>query len=261
LYVGTGNTYSGEASPLGDAILAIDMQTGEIRWSRQLTPNDVFLVGCEGAGKTSNCPDEVGPDFDFGASPVLTQLPNGRDVIIAGQKSAVAYAMDPDDEGAILWQTRVGIGGGLGGIEWGFAVDARKAYLPVADYDAPLPGGMTAVDIATGEVVWHTPPRPLLCTAGPGCNGAQSAAITAIPGVVFSGALDGGFRAFRTEDGALLWEFDTNREFATVNGIPARGASINGPGPTVVDGMVYVNSGYGAVGGRAGNVLLAFGLD
>ena len=120
---------------------------------------------------------------------------------------------------------------------------------------------MTAVALATGAPVWHAPPRPLLCAPGPGCNGAQSAAISVIPGVVFSGALDGGFRAFGTADGALLFEYDTNREFATVNGVPGRGASINGPGPTIVSGMVYVSSGYGAVGGRPGNVLLAFGLD
>ena len=261
LYVGTGNTYSGEASPLGDAILAFDMASGEIRWSRQLTPDDVFLVGCQGTTRTSNCPARVGPDFDFGASPVLTQLPDGRDVIIAGQKSAVAYAMDPDNEGAILWQRRVGVGGGLGGIEWGIAVDSEKVYLPVADAAAATPGGMTAVDLATGAPLWYAPPEPLLCAPGPGCSGAQSAAITVIPGVVFSGALDGGFRAFSSEDGALIWEYDTNREFPTVNGVVGKGASINGPGPTVVDGMVYVNSGYGAVGGRPGNVLLAFGVE
>jgi polyvinyl alcohol dehydrogenase (cytochrome) len=260
LYAGTGNTYSGDASPLSDAMLAFDMDSGEIRWSRQLTPNDVFLVGCGGASRTSNCPEELGPDLDFGASPVLVQLADGRDVIIAGQKSAVVYAMDPDNNGAILWRTRVGVGGGLGGIEWGIAVDSKNAYLPVADGAAPIPGGITAVELETGEPVWYAPPQPLLCAPGPGCSGAQSAAITVIPGAVFSGALDGGFRAFSTTDGALIWQFDTNREFATVNEVPAKGASINGPGPTVVDGMVYVNSGYGAVGGRPGNVLLAFGL-
>ncbi len=261
LYAGTGNTYSGTAAPLGDAIVAFDMDSGEIRWSKQLTPDDVFLVGCTGARRTSNCPEQVGPDLDFGASPVLIEAPDGREVIIAGQKSAVIYALDPDADGAILWRTRIGIGGGLGGIEWGMAVDAEKVYAAVADGGAPTPGGMTAVALTTGAEVWHAPPQPLLCSPGPGCSGAQSAAISAIPGVVFSGALDGGLRAFSSEDGSLLWTYDTNREFDTVNGVPGRGASINGPGPTIVDGSVYVNSGYGAVGGRPGNVLLAFGVD
>ena len=82
-----------------------------------------------------------------------------------------------------------------------------------------------------------------------------------IPGVVFSGSNDGALRAYATKDGAILWTFDTNREFPTVNGVPARGASMQGPGPAIAGGMLYVCSGYGAFGGRPGNVLLAFGLE
>ncbi len=80
-----------------------------------------------------------------------------------------------------------------------------------------------------------------------------------IPGVLFVGAMDGGLRAYSTKDGSILWEFNTNIDFTTVNGVPAKGASINGAGAAIANGMVYVNSGYGALGGRPGNVLLAFG--
>jgi polyvinyl alcohol dehydrogenase (cytochrome) len=260
-YVGTGNTYSGDSQPLSDSMIAFDLKTGKIRWSRQFTPKDVFLVACGGNRKSENCPEENGPDLDYGASPILTQLPNGKDVLIAGQKSAVAFALDPDKQGEVMWQYRAGQGGGLGGIEWGFAADSENVYLPIADGNAPTPGGLHAVKIANGEQVWYTPARPLKCPKGPGCNGAQSAAITVIPGVVFSGALDGGFRAFSTKDGSVIWEYDTNRDFKTVNGVPAKGASINGPAPVVVNGMVYVSSGYGAVGDRPGNVFLAFGIE
>jgi len=94
-----------------------------------------------------------------------------------------------------------------------------------------------------------------------GCNGAQSAAVTAINGAVFSGSNDGSLRAYSTSTGEVLWEFDSNRDFTTVNAVPAKGASMIGPGAVVADGMVYVNSGYGAFGGRPGNVLLAFGPE
>ena len=115
--------------------------------------------------------------------------------------------------------------------------------------------------LATGERVWLAAPPPAKCGSGRGCNAAQSAALTAVPGAVFSGSNDGALRAYSTTDGSIVWEFDTNREFRTVNGVPARGASMIGPGPAIVGGMLYVNSGYGAFGGRAGNVLLAFGVD
>ncbi len=260
-YVGTGNTYSGESQPLSDSMLAFDLKTGKIRWSRQFTPKDVFLVACGGNRKNDNCPEENGPDLDYGSSPILTKLPNGKDVLLAGQKSAVVYALDPDKQGEVLWQYRAGKGGGLGGIEWGFAADSENVYVPIADGNAPTPGGLHAVKIANGQRVWYTPPPPIKCQKGPGCNGGQSAAITVIPGVVFSGALDGGFRAFSTKDGSIIWEYDTNREFQTVNGVPAKGASINGPAPVVVNGMVYVSSGYGAVNDRPGNAFLAFGVE
>ena len=91
---------------------------------------------------------------------------------------------------------------------------------------------------------------------------AQSAAISVIPGVVFSGATNGMMRAYSTNDGKVLWEYNTAHEFTTVNGIAAKGGSLNGPGPVIVGGMLFMNSGYAYLGyGVAGNVLLAFGVE
>lgn len=256
IYVGVGNTYSGKTQPATDAIAAFDLKTGALRWAQQVTPEDVY--GCRSG--EPNCGDKQGPDYDFGASPVLTRTPAGKEILVVGQKSGVAFGLDPDANGRILWQYRAGQGGSLGGIEWGIATDAEHAYIPVADQNHPNPGGLHAVKLATGERAWFAPPvSTLLCARGRGCNAAQSAAVTAIPGAVLSGAFDGGIRAYAARDGAILWQFDTNREFLTVNGVRARGGSLNGPAPVVVDGMLYVNSGdYRA---RPGNVLLAFGID
>jgi polyvinyl alcohol dehydrogenase (cytochrome) len=258
LYVATGNAYSAPAHKSSDAVVALDLETGAIRWMRQVTPGDVYLSNCR-AGNP-NCPETNGPDFDFGSPPVLARA-DGRDVLVIGQKSGIAFALDPAHDGEVMWEYRAGQGGVLGGIEWGAAVDDEHAYFAVSDILQPKPGGIHAVRLATGQRAWFTPPPAAVCGTGRGCNAAQSAAVTAIPGVVFSGSNDGALRAYDTKTGAVVWEFDTNKDFTTVNGIPAKGASLIGPGPVVAGGMVYVNSGYGAFGGRPGNVLLAFGVE
>ncbi len=258
VYVGTGNTYSAPAQSSSDAVVALDLETGSIRWMRQVTPNDVYVTNCR-AGNP-NCPKTVGPDVDFGSPPMLARV-NGRDLIVIGQKSGVGYAMDPDKKGEVIWQYRAGKGGTLGGMEWGGAVDAGRAYFAVSDIQQPEPGGLHAIDIATGQRAWFAPPPHPVCESGTGCNAAQSAAITIIPGVIFSGSNDGALRAYSTMDGRILWQYDSNHGFESINGVPAKGASLIGPGPVVAGGMVYVNSGYGGFGGRAGNVLLAFGLE
>jgi polyvinyl alcohol dehydrogenase (cytochrome) len=192
---------------------------------------------------------------------MLATTAAGRDLIIVGQKSGMAYALDPARQGATVWEYRAGQGSIWGGIQWGVAIDGERAYLPVSDIRTPKPGGLHAVNLATGERIWYQPPPPLKCTAAPNCNAALISAPTLIPGVLFSGSNDGALRAHATSDGSIVWEFDTNREFLTVNGVRAHGGSIQGPGPTIVGGMVYVNAGYGDHLGRPGNVLLAFGVN
>lgn len=261
LYVGTGNLYTGPAQPSSDAVVALELASGKIRWMQQVTPDDIYISNCRAGVANPNCPEASGPDHDFGSPPMLASLPGGKDVIVIGQKSGVGFAMDPDRGGAVIWQYRAGLGGALGGIEWGSAIDNEHAYFAVSDITRPQPGGLHAVKLTTGERAWFATPPPLKCGAGRGCSAAQSAAVTAVPGAIFSGSVDGGLRAYSSRDGTIVWEFDTNREFETVNGIAARGASMLGPGPAIAGRMLYVNSGYGAFGGRAGNVLLAFGID
>ena len=260
VYVGTGNAYADPAQPMTDAVVALDIKTGKVRWFQQLIPNDTWTLGCRAKNPDNpNCPETLGPDFDFSASPALVKA-GGRDLLVLPQKSGMAYALDPDKQGAPVWQFRFGQGSGRGG-QWGGATDGRQAYFG-ANGNGPAAGGIVAVDLATGERAWQRPAEPPLCGApSRECGAAQGAAVTAIPGAVLSGSQDGGLRAYAAEDGKLLWQFDTNREFATVNGVKARGGSMDGPGPIVAGGLLFVNSGYGGIAGRPGNVLLVFGVD
>jgi len=256
LYVGTGNTYSCPSQPATDAVVAIDLKSGAIRWARQMYPGDRDVFGCR-PGEV-NCGAKAGPDFDFGASPVLVALPGGRDLVIAAQKSGVAYALDPDRKGAQVWRYRAGGGSGLGGVQWGIAADASQAYLPIADIYSEPPGGLHAVSLATGARAWVTPAPPPICgKPNRGCNAAQFSAVTAMPGLVFSPSNDGAVRAYDTKSGAIVWTFDTNRDFDTLNAVKAKGGSMNGPAPVVAACMMYLSSGYGTFGLRPGNVLLA----
>lgn len=256
VYVTTGNTYAGTtAEPNTDALLALDPQTGAIKWSKSFTEGDVF--GCR-AG-TTNCLEKAGPDFDFGTPALLVTRKDGKDILLLGQKSGVAYGVDPDRQGEILWQYRAGEGSIWGGIQWGMSTDGELLYIPVSDIRTPKPGGLHAVDIMTGQRAWYQAPPALKCAPGATCNAALISAPSLIPGALFSGSNDGGIRAYSTKDGAALWEFDTNQDFTTLNRVRASGGAIQGPGPTIVGGMVYLNAGYGDHLGRPGNVLLAFG--
>jgi polyvinyl alcohol dehydrogenase (cytochrome) len=262
IYVGTGNSYTDIDSGHTDAIIAFEMETGKIKWVNQVTPKDNFLVACRQPG-VGNCPEKGGPDHDFGSSPVLRTLSNGKQILLAGQKSGVMWALDPDNNGKVLWQVKVGNGGALGGIEWGFAADAENVYIPVADPGgAARKPGLTALKIATGEHLWHVPAPKAQCSWGTTrCNNSQSAAATVIPGVVFSGASDGRLRAYSTKDGAIIWEVDTAAPINTVNAGMAKGGTLDGGGPTVANGVLYTNSGYGRLIGYPGNLLLAFTVD
>ena len=236
-----------------------------------MTQADAYVSACRLPDKT-NCAASNGPDFDFSASPILVTLANGRRALVAGQKSGIVHALDPDRQGAVLWQVRVGQGGTMGGVQWGSAADRSNVYVgvsdigrimltysPFTDADPKRGGGIFALKLETGEKVWYTPPPG--CGDRPRCSPAQSAAVSAIPGVAFSGSVDGHMRAYSATDGAILWDFDTIRPYKTVNGVPARGGSLDGPGPAIGGGMLFFNSGYHTAGGMPGNVLLAFSVD
>jgi polyvinyl alcohol dehydrogenase (cytochrome) len=259
IYVTTGDNFSAPATSTSDALVAINPPDGKIVWASQTTPNDVS-------------PSERGPDFDYGSPPLLIRTPEGRELILAGQKSGMVYAFDPDNKGAVVWQTRVGRGAANGGVQWGMSYDGQNLYAAVSDaagkrstdanggpvriFDPAVGGGLTALKVSDGGKLWFAPPPD--CGTRPGCSPAQSAALTSIPGAVFSGTLCGLLRAYSTEDGKVLWEYDTVHDFQTVNGVKAKGGAIDGPGPMVIKGMVFVNSGYSRFGGLPGNVLLAF---
>lgn len=256
--VGTGNGYSDPAVKHTDAVIAFDMDTGAMKWVTQLTPNDGWNFACINPNK-ANCPEKNGPDVDIGASPILKSLPNGKRVLVVGQKSGVVHGLDPDADGKILWQTRIGAGGALGGVQWGMAADDQHVYVALSDIHLrEKAGGLFALKLADGEKAWYAAPAAPPCAGKPGCTPAQMAPLTAIPGVVFSGSMDGVLRAHDAKTGKLIWEYNTAREFDTVNGVKGKGGSISGPGPVFANGMMFVNSGYGILGGMAGNVLLAF---
>ncbi len=263
LYVGTGDASTYPAPPTSDAILALDLDTGRVLWSRQIYANDSFIVGCAGKGFTENCPKVNGPDWDIPMSPMLASLGAGRTAIIFGTKPGDILALDPGRRGKLVWRVNVardltGEGsssdpapsrrGNLGPL-WGGALDGRYVYFGLNA------GGVVALDISSGQRVWYT---PLNSPANSGVT--YSAAATAIPGVVFVGGTDGRLWALSSADGHPLWSYQTARRFKTVNAVPANGGSIEAPGPTVADGMLFVGSGYGVVSGTPGNVLLAFSV-
>jgi polyvinyl alcohol dehydrogenase (cytochrome) len=261
VYAATGNAFADPPQKMTNAVIAFDQKTGAVRWHHQFTAADQWTMGCQATNPDNpGCPEVLGPDYDFSATPILTRA-GKRDLLVIPQKSGIAYAIDPEQKGALVWQRAFAKGSGLGG-QWGGASDGVNFYTGTNDFLAPLPGGMTAIRLSDGEIAWQMPPQPLLCgEKKAGCDAGQGAAVTAIPGAVFSGAHDGGLRAYSATDGRILWSFDANRPFDTVNGVKANGASMDGPGPIVVGGMLYVNAGYGGLVGRPGNVLLAFGLD
>ena len=266
IFVATGDSYTDVKENGSDALMAMDLTTGAVKWTHQVTADDNYLSGCE-TRPLVNCPSPVGHDFDFGASPILMTLPTGADILIAGQKSGIVYGLEPAS-GRVLWKTKVGAGGPLGGIEWGMATDGKRLYVGNADAFMPSPPGnpgLFALDPATGKQLWFTPSPHLPCgwAGGAPCFNGVSAPPTAILGVVIAGDMNGRLRAYAAADGRILWEIDTgSATFETVNGAAAQpGGNIDGPGPVVADGMLYVMSGYvGSLGGPPTSVLLAFSV-
>ncbi|MGO9933002.1 MAG: PQQ-binding-like beta-propeller repeat protein [Steroidobacteraceae bacterium] len=282
VYAVTGDSYTDVDTDGADAVVALDMKTGSVKWKNQVTVHDNFVIGC-GPNAAGNCPTTVGPDYDFGASPILFTRKNGKQVLLAGQKSGLAYGFDPDS-GALLWKTAVGAGSALGGVEWGIAADRDYLFVPISDIlrlranasapasgDMPAKPGISALDPATGRIVWQTPAPVAPCHYAADkdkpsvCVRAQSAAPGAMPGIVFSGTLDGWFRAYDAKTGKIVWEYSTTAQsYGTVDGVKGQpGGGIDGMGPTIAGGMIYTMSGFNGasrVGSNGINVLLAFGL-
>jgi polyvinyl alcohol dehydrogenase (cytochrome) len=286
-YVVTGDSYTDIDTVGPDAVVALDIKTGAIRWRRQVTQNDNFVMGCGPASTSGNCPTPLGPDYDFGATPILMTLKGGKQVLVAGQKSGLVYGLDPDS-GALLWKTAVGVGSAIGGVEWGIGANDTHVFVPIADFAQVMaelrPGsfgpaggpagkpGVYALDPANGTIVWGTPaPKaPCVYASDKGrpslCVRSQPAAPAVIPGFVFEGGLDGWVRAYDAKTGKIVWEDSTtSRTYDTLNGIKGQpGGGIDGMGPTIANGMVYItsgNNGAARVGSNGVNVLLAYSVD
>lgn len=247
LYVATLGSLTSVSPPLADAIVALDTISGQVRWSKQFSRRDV-----PGAA-------------DFSSSPILRTRADGKQVILAAQKSGLVYALDPDHGGEVLWTAKSGEGAVPAGIEWGPAADHRSLYVGLSGLAAEpdnLSGGLAALDIKTGTRRWYSPGPTPACTWGPqDCSHAQAQAVTVIPGIAFSGSMDGHLRAYSTINGQIAWDAETAKDFITVNGIQASGGSLDQGGAVIVNGVVYINSGYGQRSGQPGNVLLAFSID
>lgn len=264
VYITTGQNYSSPATGTSDAVIALGRKDGKPGWISQVWANDAWNGAC--SRKTANCPKEDGPDFDIGASAMLSKTSDGKELLLVGQKSGLVYAMDPDAQGKIIWQQRVGSGGTMGGVHWGMSTDGERLYVGISDLPTRNPyaegdpqPGLHALDPRNGEIIWrklieNSCPKGLKFLCFPGI----SAAVSSSPGVVFAGGLDGMLRAFDATDGKVLWEHLTRRDYETVNGIAGNGGAIEAAGPVIADGQLYVTSGYDKWGELPGNVLLVF---
>ncbi|MBS0377159.1 MAG: PQQ-binding-like beta-propeller repeat protein [Proteobacteria bacterium] len=278
LYFSTGNNYSGPADGNSNAVFAIDLDSGEVRWRHQVLAGDASNMSCYAPlpgsrfslGNDVNCPAPFGPDLDLTGPPILIQGTEGRDILVAGAKSGTVYGLDPAREGQLLWTTRLsrGTATSAGGFFFGMATEGDRVFVPLLDFPmtyyqaadtAALAGttprnGLYALNAGTGRLVWSAEATEY-CRRGT-CAGNAAAAL-AIPGVVFAGAVDGMLRAFDSRSGAVLWEYDTAATVTTLSGERAHGGTLSGSGLMVADGALFVNSGYGGITGTPGNVLLA----
>ena len=247
LYVGTASSMTLTDTPLSDAVVALDLNEGQVRWSRQFARHNA-------AGAA-----------EFASSPILRTLASGKQILMAAQKSGIVYGLDPDHGGDVLWQTKLAEGRAPAGIEWGPAADHRSLYVALSGLAAEpenTSGALAALDMKTGITRWYTEaPTPACSWGAQECSHAEAQAVTVIPGIAFSGSMDGHLRAYSTIDGKIVWDYETAKDFSTANQIKASGGSLDQGGATIVNGVVYINSGYGQRIGQPGNVLLAFSVD
>lgn len=268
LYVGTGQNYTGSAGDF-DSLLALDARTGAVRWKQQVTGADTWRSLCNEPTAEGYCPglgDGSALDYDIGATPNIFRA-GGRTLVGVGQKSGVYHAFEAGT-GTVAWRRQLSVpfpSGGISGIQWGSSYDGNRLY--VATYFAD-PGTLFALNPADGRVLWQTPNPANGCAWGGAaqhpdvCTLAHTPAVSTSPGLVYEGSNDGKMRVYAAGTGAVLWEFDTIREFRGVNDLIGFGSAISGNGGAVVsNGMLYVQSGYYPMyPSERGNVLLAFGL-
>ncbi len=267
LYFATGDNYSQPHTALSDAIVAMDLNSGRIKWSYQALEGDVWNAACTQPAPNA-CPEKSGPDWDFGAAAILATATDGRQYVLAGQKSGTVYALDPRN-GKLVWKNKVGRGGILAGVYFGMATHGDSVFVPINDapdgrqYQEPAKPGLYALNLHTGEYVWKAPSDDSQCKdRGPLCFPGIGAAITAVGDVVLAGAADGVLRAYEASSGKVVWQYDTLKEFKTVTGETARGGSFGGSAaPVPYQGTLLLPSGYGFTGRIPGNVLLVFGVE
>ena len=266
VYIGTGENYSTPADDSSDAIIAYNIDTGEEVWRRQTLAGDAWNLACMGKG-LPNCPKEFGPDMDYSASSIMIDL-GDRDILVAGQKSGSVYGLNPDT-GEIIWSTVISGGGTQGGIHFGMAADGKTIYVPINDMKNTHDGkvwqnrkpGMHSIDAETGNILWSTITDKECKEVDFNCDPGVSAAVTAIPGAVVVGHLDGNIRIFDKKNGNILWTYNTLRDFDSISGTPASGGSFSGSGPSIRNGYMAINSGYGIYNHMPGNALLLFSID
>ncbi len=264
VYFGSGENYSSPADGNSDAVFAVDAKSGKRLWTAQLTAGDAWNVGCMMGN--DNCPSEKGPDLDVAPSVLVVPIGGGKTMIVAGQKSGDVYGLDPAS-GKSVWKTTLGHGGTQGGVHFGMAAQGRLIYVPINDmadtrdgrkYDAKRNGaGMHAIDAANGRMFWKAL-ADNVCGNRPNCDPGISSAVSAIPGLVFAGHLDGRFRAYEGRSGKVLWSVDTTKDVRTITGEIAHGGGMSGPGAAISNGHVVVNSGYGLYYHSPGNLLMVF---
>jgi polyvinyl alcohol dehydrogenase (cytochrome) len=266
LYVGTGEGYTSPAADTSDAVVAFSLETGERQWTKQLLGGDAWNMACF-IGEAANCPEEDGPDLDIGASTILWS-DGDSDYLLVGQKSGDVYALDPDEDGAVLWHNKVGRGGFLGGVHWGMSADTESLFVPIADttitgrFTGEVSPGIHALDPTSGDRKWYTP-SVADCDGKspvPVCDQGMSAAITSTDDLVFAGSLDGNLNVYDSVSGEIIWSFDTFGDFASVSGDMALGGSIESDGPVLYEGHVLVNSGYQFGARMPGNALMVFSI-
>ena len=260
LYFGTGENMSSPATDTSDALFALDMHTGAVKWVFQATAGDAWNVACD-TDTPDNCPSEDGPDFDFGGPTILVNSASHGDLVVAGQKSGYVHAIDPDT-GDLVWQTRVGRGGIQGGIHFGMAAAGQRLFVPISDmsdgrtYEFPDRPGMHALDINTGQLLWSTIHADR-CEGRAFCHPGISQVPSVIGDVVIAGAMDGWLRAYAVDSGEVVWQLDSTQEYESVSSKPARGGSFGGAaGPVALNGKLVLSSGYGIYNHMPGNLLL-----